>query len=318
MRPLKFLLLLMLFSACLTQPERGVYLSKYPNGYKAAVVVTFDTEVLRGGELEAIAEVLRQREMNATFFVVAGYFQNNAEVLTPLRSFEVASMGWSQPAWVNASEEERMQQILRAHEWFERHGFKIRGFRAPYLNASRATLELVAEMGYAYDSSLFYGFEPYTVGGVLEIPVSMNFDAFWDEEKMSFTLLPTYLAFQRAYDAGEVFTLLTHVQTASRNLENFTAFLDYMRERRVWFPSAGELAEWWLVRENLELTQEGSTLILRNHNARAVRGATAIVAARTAKGAEGAVETWHDPASGRLYVVFPEVPPAGEVRVTLE
>lgn len=315
MKPLT-LLLLMLFSACLGQEE--VRLSKHPYGYKAAVVVTFDTEVVRGGELEAIAEELRQRGMNATFFVVAGYFQNNAEALAPLRSFEVASMAWVQPAWVNASGEERRQQILKAHAWFERHGFEVRGFRAPYLNASRATLELVAELGYAYDSSLFYGFEPYSVGGVLEIPVSMNFDSFWDEEKMSFTLPLAYLAFQRAYDAGEVFTLLTHVQTASRNLENFTAFLDYMRERRVWFPSAGELAEWWLARENLELAVEGNTLILRNHNARAVKGATAIVAAGSVRDARGAVETWRDPASSELYVVFPEVPPAGEVRVTLE
>jgi|Deesub1362A_J573_1020465.scaffolds.fasta_scaffold03700_8 peptidoglycan/xylan/chitin deacetylase (PgdA/CDA1 family) len=309
------LLLLALFSACFTQPQREAHLSKYPYGYKAAAVVTFDTEVVREGELEAIAAALQERGINATFFVVAGYFQNNPEVLTPLRGFEVASMAWSQPEWAHASEEERRQQIIRAHSWFEQHGYEVRGFRAPYLNATRATLPLVAEMGYTYDSSLFYGFEPYEVEGVLEIPVSMNFDAFWDEEKMSFTLLPTYLAFQRAYDSGEVFTLLTHVDTASRNLQNFTAFLDYMKERRVWFPSAGELAEWWKLRENLELTIEGNTLILRNHASKPVKGATAVVDARAAK---GAVETWRDPDSSKLYVVFPEVPPGGEARVIVE
>jgi peptidoglycan/xylan/chitin deacetylase (PgdA/CDA1 family) len=315
MKPLKLLLLLMLFSACLTQSERGAYLSKYPYGYKAAAVVTFDTEVVREGELEAIAAALQERGINATFFVVAGYFQNNAEMLEPLRSFEVASMAWSQPEWAHASKEERRQQIIRAHSWFEQHGYEVHGFRAPYLNATKSTLPLVAEMGYSYDSSLFYGFEPYEVEGVLEIPVSMNFDAFWDEEKMSFTLLPTYLAFQRAYDSGEVFTLLTHVDTASRNLQNFTAFLDYMNERRVWFPSARELAEWWRLRESLGLTVEGNTLILRNHASKPVKGATAVVDARTAK---GAVETWRDPDSGKLYVVFPEVPPGGEARVIVE
>jgi len=65
MKPLT-LLLLMLFSACLGQEE--VRLSKHPYGYKAAVVVTFDTEVVRGGELEAIAEELRQRGMNANAY----------------------------------------------------------------------------------------------------------------------------------------------------------------------------------------------------------------------------------------------------------
>ncbi|WP_456474961.1 polysaccharide deacetylase family protein [Candidatus Pyrohabitans sp.] len=315
MKTAYLLFLLLLFSAgCLTQSGRDASLLKYPHGYKAAVVVTFDTEVVREGELEAITGALEERGINATFFVVAGYFQGKSEVLAPLRNFEVASMGWSQPEWVNASERERRQQILKAHSWFEQQGYRVQGFRAPYLNATRETLPLVAEMGYTYDSSLFYGFEPYEVEGVLEIPVSMNFDAFWDEDKMAFTLPLAYIAFQRAYDAGGVFTLLTHVDTASRNLQNFTAFLDYMKKRRVWFTSAGGLAEWWRLRQGLELSVEGNTLVLRNHGAKPVRGATAIV---TAKVAKGAVETWRDADTGRLYVVFPEVPPGGEVRITL-
>ena len=307
------LLALLLLTACGSQKEGEAFLCKYPYGYRAAVVVTFDTEVVREGELQAIVAELSAREINATFFVVAGYFEHEPQVLEPLRSFEVASMAWSQPAWVNASADERRRQIEAAQRWFVQHGFHPRGFRAPYLLANKEVLSMVKGAGYAYDSSMFYGFEPYYAEGVLEIPVSVNFDAFWDEEKMEYALPVAYMAFQRAYAEGGVFTLLTHVDTASRNLKNFTAFLDYMRRRGVWFPSAGELADWWRVREELELEVSGKKLILRNHAPVAVRGATAVV---EASGARGAVRTWRE--SGKLYVVFPEVPPGGEVSVEVE
>ena len=314
MMPYAPLLLIALLSAC-AAPQEEATLSRYPDAYRSATVLTFETEVVRGDELEDITSALRRRGINATFFVVAGYFESTPEVLEPLRGFEVASMAWSQPEWVNATLSERRRQMLRAHAWFLEHGFNVTGFRAPYLKASRRTLELVAELGYTYDSSLSYGFEPYPVNGILELPVSTNFDPFWDEEKMKITLPVAYLTFQRAYDTGGVFILLTHVHTSHRYLENLTAFLDYMMERRVWFPSARELADWWLLRENLRLSTAGDTLILENLNARPVKGATAIL---RAKSAEGAVETWRDPVSGELYVVFPEVPPGGTVSIKVE
>ncbi|NOZ59787.1 MAG: polysaccharide deacetylase family protein [Euryarchaeota archaeon] len=315
MRPSAWVFVLVLLSGCISGSERVAELSRYPHGFPAAVVITLETEVVRGDELSRVVGALRERGLNATFFVVAGYFESTPEVLEPLRGFEVGSMGWSQPGWAVASSSERRWQMERAHEWLAEHGFAVAGFRAPYLNSSREVLRMVAGMGYLYDSSIPYGLEPYVVEGVVEVPVSVNFDPFWDAEKMRVALPAAYLTFQRAYDSGGVFTLLTHVHTASGNLENFTAFLDYMRERRVWFATAGELARWWRLRENLELRVEGDELVLRNANPVEVRGATAVVRATRAR---GAADSWRDPERGVLYVVFPGVPPGGEVRVEVE
>jgi len=123
--------------------------------------------------------------------------------------------------------------------------------------------------------------------------------------------MAAYLTLERAESEAGAFVFTTHAATAYRSLEEFRKFLLYLKESGAWVTSAGELAEWYLARQGLELSVEGDELVLRNHGSRAVRGAT--VAVEGASEAEGASYTLVR--DGRLYVVFPEVPPGGERRV---
>ena len=309
MRLILLLLGLLLFSGC--AGGKSAELMDYPDAHSYAAVVTIDTEVAGAEEISGVAEALRDMGMNATFFVVAGYYTSGEKALEPLRQFEVANMGWNQREWQNASHEERRQQVLRAHEWFSERNFSVRGFRAPYYNTSGEVLQVLRRLGYVYDSSFYYGIKPYMVDGILELPPSTNYDIFWDRDKLRIAGMAAYLTLERAEDEGGVFVFTTHAATAYRSLQDFRSFLLYLKESGAWVTSAGELAEWYLARQKLELSLEGDELVLRNRGSKPVRGATAAVTgASDAVGAEYRVLR-----DGRLYVVFPEVPPGGERRV---
>ncbi len=307
------LLVIVIFSACLQHEE--VVLSNVPYGHTAGVIVTFDTEVVKSGELESIARVLRNAGANATFFVVAGYFENSPDVLEPIRDFEVANMGWNQGRWKSYfTPEEHSEQILRADKWLRAQGFNVKGFRAPYLLYSDFAIRTIKGLNYSYDSSLYYDFLPYSLYGLVEVPVTLNFDSYWDETKMEFTLIPTYLALQKAIDDNGFFTLITHVDTVSKNLGNFTQFLDYAKKREIWFASAYEAAEWWKKREKLELEVEGERIIVRNRGSERVEGATVIIKNYRGR-VEGGVVQYRN--GDARYVVLPAIEPEGKAEVIL-
>ncbi len=309
MRLTLLMLALVLISGC--TGSRSAELMPYPDAHPYAAVVTLDTEVAGSEELAGVAEVLRELGMNATFFVVAGYYSSKEEALEPLQAFEVASMGWNQREWLNASAGERREQVRRAHEWFEERGFRVRGFRAPYYNTSGEVLQVLSSLGYLYDSSFYYGIKPYRIDGILEIPPSTNYDIFWDREKLRIAGMAAYLTLESAEREGGVFVFTTHAATAYRSREEFRRFLMYLRDSGAWVVSAGELAEWYSAREGLEVEVEGDEVVLRNRGDTPVEGAT--VEVRGASEAEGARYTVVR--GDTLYVVFPEVQPGGERRV---
>lgn len=308
------LLLTFTFSAGCIQSEE-VAISNIPYGHPAAVVLTFDTEVAGSKELEMIGRVLKERDANATFFVVAGYYRDRAEALEPLSDFEVGSKGWNESSWVdNPTPEEQSGQMLRAHRWLIAHGHGVKGFRTPHLTYSEFTGRAARELGYTYDSSLYYGFFPYRADGVVEVPLSINFDPFWDEKKMEHTLLPTYLVLQQAVDVNGFFAMLTHASRAEENMENFTRFLDYAESRGLWLCSAGEAAEWWEKRKKLRLERSGEKLVIENTGSEEVKGTTVIV-----EGSNGEIEggtasyEWGE----KQYIVLPPIEPSGKAALEL-
>lgn len=304
-----------LLSSCAEQP-REITLASWPNAHKAAVVITFDTESATSEQLASIAKLLKENNASATFFVVAGYFQNNAQALEQLRGYEVASLAWMHSDWSSAklSKEFQKAEIERAHQWLASRGFSPEGFRTPYLRGSAETFEALEEMGYVYDSSQSFGLLPYRVGNVVEIPLALNYDAYWNEAAVRYSELPNYLAFQKSYDSDALFAIYTHTDKVSRNPEQFSQFLRYVASRGVWMPSAKELAEWWLAREKLELRIEGKEIAVKNLGDKAVKGAT--VKIQPKRSVSGAIaQREHEDA---LYAVFPEIPPRGGVRVSIE
>jgi len=305
------LFVLLFIPGCLESPE--VELSNLPGGHSAGAIVTLDTELAGKGEIERLARTLRENGVNATFFVVAGYYRDNPRALEPLEGFEVGSKAWDAGAWKeDFSPGGQAEQMLRAERWLESQGFEVEGFRAPYLSHGGYSLKAARALNYTYDSSLYYGFLPYRVGDIMEIPLSINFDPFWDQEKEKSTRLPTYLMLQKAIHSNGYFTMLTHVSRVSNNIESFTGLLNYSRERGVWFCSAGQAARWWEKREGLEMEVGEKKVKVHNRGRERVRGATVIF-----RGFEGEVE--RGIAQYRrgedLYVVLPPLPPKGSTEL---
>ncbi len=298
MRKFLLLILLIVVAGC---THKEVRLSEIPYGKKAGVVITFDTEITDAKKIEYVADILKKHNVNATFFVVAGYF-NSYEPLEPLGEFEVASMGWNQSRWKEHKMEpvEQIDQIIKANNWLGAH-FKVRGFRAPYLLPTRTSFRAIASLGYIYDSSICCGFHPYYIDGIVEIPLSINYDPFWSEEKMKIATLPTYLLLEQAIEERGYFTFSTHIDRVYEQQENFTRFLEYASARDVWFATCSEVADWWRKYSNLSLEVYDDKAIVRNLGPEKVEGATLIIE-------NGEVR----------YIVLPEIQPYSRVEVELE
>ncbi len=114
------------------------------------------------------AEVLERRGIRATFFVVAQDLDESAvgaeaavsrELVRTLAAagHEIASHSYSHPYdMARLSHPEARNEIATAHDVLsEAVGAPVVGFRAPGYDISAAMLGALAELGYAYDSSIF-------------------------------------------------------------------------------------------------------------------------------------------------------------------
>lgn len=173
-------------------------------------------------------------------------------------------------------EERRLLELqLRQHQ--ELLGARPRGYRSPALDVTDHTLDLLAEFGFDWDSSLMgRDFEPYrprvvveldqekgnTFGpesSVLEFPVSWFLDDFPELESFKGNALMQGnevvlarwrdsfdFAYTRCPGGAMVWTL--HPQTIGRshNLLMLEKFLDYVTSfEDVWFPTLSQLFECW-------------------------------------------------------------------------
>ncbi len=304
---MRSIIILLLTIGCLGSPQ-DVQIANWPEGYKSAVCITFDTELATGSQIEQVTNALGQK--NATFFVVAGYFENRQEDLELLRDYDVASMAWEQRGWENSElgEEFQLKEMQMAHKWLVERGFNPRGFRAPFLKSNEDTIRAVSTMGYTYDSSQYAGTMPYMVDGIVEIPLSLNFDIYWNEKSIGYSTLPFYLAFEDTYKGEGLFTFYSHVEMASEGTEDLSGFLDYAATKHVWVASAGQVADWWILRNSIELTVDGGRITVRNNGDRPADGVTIKISPR--RQIKGALYTWDDEET--TYAVLPRINAGGE------
>ena len=178
---------------------------------------------------------------------------------------------------LDEAEERRLLELqLRQHEALL--GSRPRGYRSPALDVTDVTLDLLAEYGFDWDSSLMgRDFEPYrprmvttvdlekgnTFGRearVLEIPVSWYLDDFPELESFKGSpliqshdvLLSRWKdSFDFAHErcpAG-VMTFALHPQTIGRahHMLMFERFLEHVRQHDdVWFPTLSQLCDAWV------------------------------------------------------------------------
>lgn len=136
-------------------------------------------------------EFLDEREIEATFFVLGWVAERYPDLVREIaeRGHEVASHGCSHRRVDQLSREEFRDEVVRSRALLEElSGQPVRGFRAPSFSLVPGTewaLEVLAEEGYEYDSSVYpvrrpgYGYpgasrDPFRVetsaGPVLELP----------------------------------------------------------------------------------------------------------------------------------------------------
>lgn len=252
-------------SSCLGQ---GVTLTNWPNGHRSAVVIAFEVEQAQASDISRAADILKRHNMNGTFFVVPGYYESIPGVLKPLQGFEVATKGWNQSEWSLRYEDQRIS-IKRALTWLKGQGFDPVGFRAPFLKGDEETLAILSDLGFRYDSSRI-GTLPSRHNNIIELPLSVAYDPFWNEEVERYLPL-LYLAFEKTYEAEGLFLFYTYPEHGDRSLE---IFLDYISGKDVWFASAREVVEWWEKREKVSLEIEDSTAIITNNGATPLSGVT--------------------------------------------
>jgi peptidoglycan/xylan/chitin deacetylase (PgdA/CDA1 family) len=173
-------------------------------------------------------------------------------------------------------EERRLLELqLERHEHLL--GFRPRGYRSPALDVTDITLDLLAEYGFEWDSSLmgrdFTPYHPRMVtkidleagnsfgppSKVLEFPVHWYLDDFPELESFkgspmmqsNLTILERWKdSFDFAYDRcpGGIMTFCLHPQTIGRanNLLMLERFLDYVVSHDdVWFPTLSQAYDAW-------------------------------------------------------------------------
>lgn len=256
----------------------------WPNGARCAVALTFDNfgeslDVLKfghaGGALadgvyaprrgvERILAVLEQHAVPATFFVEGWNARKYAELLREIdeRGHEIGAHGWMHETWDKLPLEEERSLIARTTGML---GTLLarppRGWRSPGGLTTTATLRLLRDAGYAYDSSFGDEDVPYNLavapdraqGEIVELPWTWQLDdaVFYGHGAARISSAQTVLdlwkeEFDAAYAETGYYMLLCHPRFSGRPAR--AAALDrliaYLRQHDdVWFARCEEIAD---------------------------------------------------------------------------
>jgi hypothetical protein len=231
-------------------------------------MISLDVEQAAADDINRVTGLLSEYGLNATFFVVGGYYSDQSHILRPLGDYEVASKGWNQSEWADSYEDQR-DSVKHAHLWMVSQGFSPEGFKAPFLRSNKETYQVLKDLGYTYDSSKT-GLLPTRQDGIIELPLSVAYDPFWNEDVQEYLPL-LYLAFENTYDREGLFHFYTLPEHTD---ESWELFLEYVQTKDVWIASGEEVAKWWINREKLTLDFDGGTAIVTNHGETPVKGVT--------------------------------------------
>ncbi len=258
----------------------------WPEGRRAAVAVTFDLDAesvmlaadpdvarrpslmshQRYGPATGVPRLLRilaERGVMATFFVPGHSAERFPEVVAQIldAGHEVAHHGYLHERLIGSTEaEERRYLELGLKALDTAAGVRPAGYRAPWWEITERTLALLAEYGFAYDSSLFDRDVPYrvetTAGPLVEVPVSWALDdwekyAFWPEVTGSGVIerpgavLENWWEEIQAYEAeGGCCVLTMHPFLSGRpaRARALASLLDRILERSgIWVATLGEV-----------------------------------------------------------------------------
>ncbi|MBM4159650.1 MAG: polysaccharide deacetylase [Ignavibacteria bacterium] len=187
-------------------PGRDLTPESWPGGKRVAVALTFDldaelvwlrypetaspSKVSRGhyGARAALARILallEKRQIPATFFFPAMILKLHPDAVASIRRsklHEIGYHGYAHEAVGTLTEAQERDAMTRGLQLFREAGIQPKVYRSPSWDFSPATLRLLKEFGFRFDSSLMADDRPYeilehgTPSGVIELPVDWSKD----------------------------------------------------------------------------------------------------------------------------------------------
>jgi len=262
---------------------RSLQPKRWPNGARVAVALSFDvdneTPNLRFGQptigelsqgqygarvgLPRILALLDRHAIPASFFIPAMSLmidRSQVALINKSGRHEFAVHGWihEMNTAVPADVERRLvQQALDTLTALT--GIRPVGYRAPSWNFSAATMSIVKDLGFTYESSLMADERPYELNqngeptGIVELPVEWIMDdAPLFSPRGNNYASPREVAqvwideFDKAYEEGTMFLLTMHPQiTGHRSrIVVLERLVKYMKTKPgVWFATHEQVAK---------------------------------------------------------------------------
>lgn len=191
--------------------------------------------------------------------------------------------------------DDQLRHISQAIEIFKRHRIEFEGFRSPYLKHNSETLRAVRDLGFKYDSSLPFYWEPTQamgdltdaqekglemglrfykpirfpserslpriIDGLVEIPVSLPDDEILlDRMLLSPDRVERIWAWMlnKAIERAEALIIQLHPERFEILSKSLTNVLRLAQESNVWLTSLAELSWWWQTRMDFRAKIKGS------------------------------------------------------------
>jgi peptidoglycan/xylan/chitin deacetylase (PgdA/CDA1 family) len=264
--------------------------ARWPGGAVVAVALSFDYQMGTVYEpspaastntnsqydgrvgLPRILKVLDAHRVPASFFVTgvtAQFYPETIRQITASGRHEIGVHGWIHENNTTLSADEERRLLAKAIAALEAaSGKKPVGYRSPSWAFSGATLGLLREFGFLYDSGMMADDEPYEIvmdgkpTGLLEIPVEwMRDDAMYFQRQNPHSPNAVYetwrAEFDKAYEEGGLLQLTMHPRISGHRsrvvmLEQLIAYMQ--RRRGVWFATHEQVARY--VRGSRESTSQ--------------------------------------------------------------
>lgn len=263
---------------------RDLQPKQWPGGARVAVLLSFDVDnesvSLRFGEptigalsqgeygsrvaLPRVVNLLDRERIPASFFIPAVSLMLHpemADVIKKAGHHEFGVHGWIHEMNTQAPPDVERDLVKRALEYLTRvTGTQPVGYRAPSWNFSPATLSIIRDLGFTYESSMMADDRPYELmqdgqpTGIVEIPVEWILDdaPLFNVQGANYAS-PREVAqvwideFDKAWEERTMFVLTMHPHVSGHRsrIVALELLIDHMKKKGgVWFATHRQAAEY--------------------------------------------------------------------------
>jgi peptidoglycan/xylan/chitin deacetylase (PgdA/CDA1 family) len=271
---------------------RSLQPKQWPGGARVAVLLSFDVDnesvslrfaeptigALSQGEYGArvalgrVVSLLDRYRIPASFFIPAVSLMLHPEMADVIKAaghHEFAVHGWIHEMNTAVPADVERDLVRRALEYLTRvTGTRPVGYRAPSWNFSPATLSIIRDLGFTYESSMMSDDRPYELlqdgqpTGIVEIPVEWILDdaPLFNVQGANYAS-PRDVAqvwideFDRAWEEGTMFVLTMHPHISGHRsrIVALELLIAHMRAKgNVWFATHRQAAEYVKQQANMK------------------------------------------------------------------